>query len=135
MTRWARGLALLALLATPAAHGQRPGWQPFTRAFDAYATGDSVVGASVLMMRDGRVLAHHEYGFADRALGRRVDERTIFHRGSTTKTLTAVAVMQLRDRKRLPLADRVTRYIPALRPVHDPSGALGALPMRLLPPH
>src|SRR5947207_594460 len=34
------------------------------------------------MMRDGRVLAHHEYGFADRALGRRVDERTIFHWGS-----------------------------------------------------
>src|SRR5436309_16032552 len=106
MTRWARGLALLALLATPAAHGQRPGWQPFTRAFDAYAAGDSVVGASVLVMRAGRVLAHHEYGFADRALGRRVDERTTFHSGSITKTLTAVAVMELRARNRLTRGER-----------------------------
>src|SRR6184192_2365900 len=122
MTRWARGLALLALLATPAAHGQRPGWQPFTRAFDAYAAGDSVVGASVLVMRAGRVLAHHEYGFADRALGRRVDERTIFQWGSITKTLTAVAVMQLRPE---------TAH--ARRPRHalHPRAATGARPVRL----
>ena len=135
MTRWARGLALLALLATPAAHGQRPGWQPFTRAFDAYAAGDSVVGASVLMMRDGRVLAHHEYGFADRALGRRVDERTIFHWGSITKTLTAVAVMQLRDRKRVSLDERVTQYIPELRQVHDPFGSMDDVTIRMLLSH
>ena len=135
MTRWARGLALLALLATPAAHGQRPGWQPFTRAFDAYAAGDSVVGASVLVLRDGRVLAHHEYGFADRALGRRVDERTIFHWGSITKTLTAVAVMQLRDRKRLTLDDRVTHYIPELRQVHDPFGSMDDVTIRMLLSH
>ena len=135
MTRWARGLALLALLATPGAHGQRPGWQPFTRAFDAYAAGDSVVGASVLMMRDGRVLAHHEYGFADRALGRRVDERTIFHWGSITKTLTAVAVMQLRDRKRVSLDERVTQYIPELRQVHDPFGSMDDVTIRMLLSH
>src|SRR5881396_1114182 len=42
----------------------------------------------------------------------RVDERTIFHWASITKTLTAVAVMQLRDRGRLSLDDRVTRYLP-----------------------
>ena len=135
MTRWARGLALLALLATPAAHGQRPGWQPFTRAFDAYATGDSVVGAGVLVLRDGRVLAHHEYGFADRALGRRVDERTIFHWGSITKTLTAVAVMQLRDRKRVSLDERVTQYIPELRQVHDPFGSMDDVTIRMLLSH
>src|SRR5438046_3991399 len=135
MTRWARGLALLAPLATPAAHGQRPGWQPFTRAFDAYATGDSVVGASVLGLRDGRVLAHHEYGFADGALGRRVDERTSFHWGSITKTLTAVAVMQLRDRKRVSLDERVTQYIPELRQVHDPFGSMDDVTIRMLLSH
>ena len=135
MTRFVARVALLALLATPAAHGQRPGWQPFTRAFDAYAAGDSVVGASVLVLRDGRVLAHHEYGFADRALGRRVDERTIFHWGSITKTLTAVAVMQLRDRKRLSLDDRVTRYIPELRQVHDPFGSMDDVTIRMLLSH
>src|SRR5438128_1972112 len=94
-----------------------------------------VAGASVLMMRDGRVLAHHEYGFADRALGRRVDERTIFHWGSITKTLTAVAVMQLRDRKRVSLDERVTQYIPELRQVHDPFGSVDDVTIRMLLSH
>ncbi len=143
MTRSVATLALLVLTAAPPASGQRrpsrvdapAGWQAFTHEFDAYATGDSVVGAGVLVLRDGRVLAHHEYGFADRALGRRVDERTIFHWGSITKTLTAVAVMQLRDRKRLSLDDRVTQYIPELRQVHDPFGSMDDVTIRMLLSH
>ena len=134
---------MLALMAAPTASGQRrpsrvdapAGWQAFTRAFDAYATGDSVVGASVLVLRQGRVLAHHEFGFADRALGQRVDERTIFHWGSITKTLTAVAAMQLRDRRRLSLDDHVTRYLPELRQVHDPFGSMDDVTIRMLLSH
>ena len=136
------GLSLVVLLAAPARGQRRParaaapdGWPAFIRAFDAFAAGDSVVGASVLVMGDGRVLAHHEYGFADRALGQRVDERTIFHWGSITKTLTAVAVMQLRDRKRLSLDDRVTRYLPELRQVHDPFGSMDDVTIRMLLSH
>src|SRR5204862_7942248 len=71
----------------------------------------------------------------DRALGRRVDERTIFHWGSITKTLTAVAVMQLRDRKRLSLDDRVTQYISELRQVHDPFGSMDDVTIRMLLSH
>jgi len=143
MTRLVAGLAMLTLVATPVASTQRrpsraeapKQWEVFVRAFDGYATEDSVVGASVLLMRQGGVLAHHEYGFADRALGQRVDERTIFHWGSITKTLTAVAVMQLRDRKRLSLDDRVTRYLPELRQVHDPFGSMDDVTIRMLLSH
>jgi len=143
MTRLVAGLAMLTLVATPVASTQRrpsraeapKQWEVFVRAFDGYATEDSVVGASVLLMRQGGVLAHHEYGFADRALGQRVDERTIFHWGSITKTLTAVAVMQLRDRKRLSLDDRVTRYLPELRQVHDPFGYMDDVTIRMLLSH
>jgi len=141
-----RLVAVLALLAcvSPAA-AQRvapsppppppPGWSAFVRTFDAFAVGDSVVGGSVLVLRDGRVLAHHEYGFADRALGQRVDERTIFHWASITKTLTAVAVMQLRDRGRLSLDDRATHYLPELAQVHDSFGAIGDITIRMLLSH
>ena len=94
-----RLLALLLLAARPLAAQEAPAsWPAFVRAFDAYARQDGIVGGSALVMRDGRVLARHHYGFADREAGRRVDERTIFHYGSITKTLTAIAVMQLRDR-------------------------------------
>ena len=143
MTRLVAGLAMLTLVATPVASTQRrpsraeapKQWEVFVRAFDGYATEDSVVGASVLIMRGGQVTAQHEVGFADRALGQRVDERTIFHWGSITKTLTAVAVMQLRDRKRLSLDDRVTRYLPELRQVHDPFGSMDDVTIRMLLSH
>src|SRR2546423_7687618 len=52
-----------------------------------------------------------------------------------TKTLTAVAVMQLRYRKRLTLDDRVTRYIPELRQVHDPFGSIDDVTIRMLLSH
>lgn len=115
--------------ATPA------GWPAFVQAFDAYAATDSVMGGSVLVMRDGRVVAHHEYGWADRAAGQRVDTNTIFHYGSITKTLTAIAILQLRDRGRLTLDDPVTRWVPELRQVHDPFGPMDAVTIRMLLSH
>ena len=131
--------ALAILVAVPAMSPRRTqapaGWPAFVRGFDAYATGDSVVGASVLVMRDGRVLAHHEFGYADRERRQRADAGTIYHWASITKTLTAVAVMQLRDRKLLTLDDRVTRYIPELRLVHDPFGSMDDVTIRMLLSH
>src|SRR4029077_7292576 len=85
------------LVAQPAAprHAALPpdDWSGFLRLFDAYADSDRIVGASVLVMRDGRVLDRHDYGWADRAAKQRIDGRTIFHWGSITKTLTAISIM------------------------------------------
>src|ERR1700675_554991 len=135
-----RGLALLtaALAVTPPGAAQRPpppGWRAFVERFDAFAARDGVVGASVLVLENGRILAHHEMGFADRALDQRVDEGTIFHWASITKTLTAVAIMQLRDRQRLTLDDRVPRYVPELRAVHDSYGSMDDITIRMLLSH
>ena len=110
-------------------------WDSFTRTFDAFAVGDSIVGASVLMVRDGRTVAHHEFGFADRAAGQRTSPATIFHWASITKTLTAIAIMQLRDHGRLALNDAATRYVPELRLVHDPYGPIDAVTLRMLLSH
>lgn len=111
------------------------GWDAFTRAFDAYTRGDSIVGASTVILKDGRVLAHHEYGFGDRALGQHTDSNTIYHWASITKTLTAIAVMQLRDRGRLSLDDRVVQWIPELRQIHDPYGSIDSVTIRMLLSH
>ena len=64
-----------------------PRWVAFTAALDDYARGDSVVGASVLVLRDGRVLAHHEYGVGDRDSRRPPDAGAVYHWASITKTL------------------------------------------------
>src|SRR5574337_446416 len=87
--------------AAPPSWPAPPAWRAFVSLFDSASRGDSIVGAAVLLERDGRVVAHHEYGWGDRARGQRVTGRTLFHYGSITKTLTAIAIMQLRDCGRL----------------------------------
>jgi CubicO group peptidase (beta-lactamase class C family) len=110
-------------------------WQSYLSAFDAYVRADSIVGAATLVVRDGRVLAHHERGFADRALGQRVDTNTIFHWGSITKTLTAISVMQLVERGRLTLDARITEFVPELRRVHDAWGSMDSVTVQMLLSH
>jgi CubicO group peptidase (beta-lactamase class C family) len=111
------------------------GWEQFTQLFDSSVQRDKIVGASVLIVSNGDILEHHEYGFADVANNRRVTEQTIFHYGSITKTLTAIAIMQLRDRDRLSLDDRATQYVPELRLVHNPYGSMDCITIRMLLSH
>jgi len=111
------------------------GWAAFTRLLDTYADSDKIVGTSALVMRDGKILARHGYGFADKGGGKRIDDRSIFHWGSITKTLTAISIMQLRDRGLLTLDDKVTRWVPELREIHDPYGMIDSITIRMLLSH
>jgi CubicO group peptidase (beta-lactamase class C family) len=134
-------LAALALLVgawvAPAAVSAqtRATWGDFTRRLDAYARADGIVGASAVFLSGGVITARHNYGSADAAANRPVTDSTIFHWGSVTKTLGAVAILQLRDRGRLTLDDPVLRWIPELRQVHDPFGAADSITIRMLLSH
>ncbi|MGH7471731.1 MAG: serine hydrolase domain-containing protein [Longimicrobiales bacterium] len=132
-----RSVGAVYLLALPAlASAQAPAnWDGFTRTFQAYVDADRNVGASVLLMRNGQILGQYNTGFSNQATQQRVSDATLFHWGSITKTLTAVAIMQLRDRGKLSLDDRVTRYVPELRRVHDPFGAIDSITIRMLLAH
>jgi CubicO group peptidase (beta-lactamase class C family) len=139
MTRLAARLTLLQLLmflATPVqpAEAQRA-WPAVTRRFEAFAKAAHVVGGSAVLVHDGRIAARHHFGFADRAHGRRVTDSTIYHWASVTKTLTAMAVLQLRDRGLLTLDDPITRWVPELRAVHGPEGAVDRITLRMLLSH
>jgi CubicO group peptidase (beta-lactamase class C family) len=133
--------AALAVLATgddraAAAQSRVPaGWTAFTTAFDAYAKADGVVGGRVAVLRSGRVLAEHAYGLGDRDRGTPPDVRSVYHWASITKTLTAIAIMQLRDRGRLTLDDPITRYVPELGQVHDTFGSMDDVTLRMLLSH
>lgn len=128
--------AIVFACLVPAAQAQVPGaWADVVREFDAYVGADQVVGGSILFMRDGKVVARHNIGYADREGKRLVDDETIFHWGSITKMLTAVAVLQLRDEGKLTLDDKVTRFVPELRRVHDPYGKIDEITIRMLLNH
>ena len=119
--------------------GRRPvvpaGWMAFTAAVDDYAREDGVVGAAVVVMGGGRVLAHHEYGLGDRERGTPPEAAAVYHWASITKTLTAIAIMQLRDRGRLALDDPIARYVPELRQVHTAFGSMDDVTIRMLLSH
>jgi CubicO group peptidase (beta-lactamase class C family) len=132
-----RILAAATVLLVPVSGGAQvpSGWPEFTRAFQAYADSDQVVGASVVLMKNGRVVARHEAGQANREKRIPVDSQTIFHWGSITKSLTAISIMQLRDRGKLSLDDRIVRWVPELRSMHDPFGMMDSITIRMLLSH
>ena len=122
-------------LAVPLAAQQPTGWPEFIRSFDSYVTRDSIVGAAVAVVKDGRFLARHDVGWGDREARQRADSNTIYHWGSITKTLTAVAVLQLRDRGRLTLEQPVTTWVPELRAVNNPFGSMDDVTVAMLLSH
>lgn len=136
-----RFLPYLAAVVPSLAHAQArdgaasPAWTAFARQFAAYADSDRVVGASVVLLRNGAIVARHDVGMQDRDAKRAVDSLSIYHWGSITKTLTAVSIMQLRDRGRLSLDDKAVRYLPELRRVHDPFGMMDSITIRMLLSH
>jgi CubicO group peptidase (beta-lactamase class C family) len=127
-------LVVFALTLVQPAEAQRA-WDAVTRRFDAFAQTARIVGGSAVLVRDGRIVARHHYGFADRASGRKAGDSTIYHWASVTKTLTAIAVLQLRDRGLLQLDDPITRWVPELRAVHGPAGAVDRITLRMLLSH
>lgn len=131
-------LKLLSLLVAAATilSAQTPAkWPAAVAAFDQVIKTDSVVGATLVLVRDGQVVLRHDVGQQDRAGRVGVTPQTIFHWGSITKTLTAVAIMQLRDRGLLSLDDPITRWIPELRQVHNVHGSMDEITIRMLLSH
>jgi CubicO group peptidase (beta-lactamase class C family) len=122
------------------AHAQEPrgfdaAWSGVRGFFHAALEREGVVGGSLLFVRGDSILAREHYGFADLETRRRTDDRTIYHWASITKTFTAIALMQLRDRGRLSLDDPAVRHVPELRLAHNPFGPIEAVTLRHLLSH
>src|SRR5215831_9971446 len=117
------------------AKGESTGGQEFQAAFDKYVHDDSIVGAAYVLVKDGRESEWHSVGMADREGNQPVDRNTIFHWGSITKTLTAVAVMQLRDQHKISLDDSITKYVPELNRIHSDYGPVSQITLRQLLSH
>src|SRR5215813_10236596 len=109
--------------------------QEFQVAFDKYLHDDSIVGAAYVLVKEGQAREWHSVGMADREGNQPVDQNTIFHWGSITKTLTAVAVMQLRDQHRISPDDSITKYVPELNRVHSAYGPVSQVTLKQLLSH
>ena len=98
-----------------------------------YETGlrsNGIVGSSLALVRDGRVVLRDNYGLQSKSPDVPVDDDTTYHWASCTKTFTGIAILQLRDRGLLSLDDPLIKYIPELAAVHDPFGPVSQITIR-----
>lgn len=94
-----------------------------------------IVGSSIVIIHDNQTVNISHYGLADQEKSRPADDHTIYHWASITKTMTGIAIMQLRDRGLLRLEDPVTKYLPDLRQVYNPFGDMDKITIRHLMTH
>jgi len=73
---------------------------------------ERVVGASVLVARDGRIILHKGYGYADLGLEAPAKDETVYHVVGPMLPFTGIAVMQQVERGKLALDDDISKYVP-----------------------
>jgi len=136
MLRWVA--ITLLLVSSPAAANERA----FRDALGTFRTVHrdeaktaGIAGSSFYVVRDGKTVAADHLGEQDADAHVAVDAQTIYHWASITKTMTGIAIMQLRDRGLLKLDDPILRYVPELAAVHNPFGDTNAITLRQLMSH
>lgn len=130
--------AALVLMASTAA-AEDTGFDKALRDFRELHRSETnrakIAGSSFYVVQDGHTVVADHLGEQDADAHVPVDADTIYHWASITKTMTGIAIMQLRDRGLLSLDDPVVRYVPELADVHNVYGDTGAITLRQLMSH
>jgi CubicO group peptidase (beta-lactamase class C family) len=83
---------------------------------DAAISGETIVGAVVLVHENGRPVYERAAGYADRESGKKTAKDTIFRMASVTKPLVAATALALVEKGELALEAPVSDYLPWFRP-------------------
>ncbi len=102
---------------------------------DTVLTRHGIVGGSFAFVHGDAPATQYFFGEARADTHQRVDADTTHNWASITKTLTAIAILQLRDHGQLSLDDPAVRYVPELRQVHDAYGSIDDITIRHLLTH
>jgi CubicO group peptidase (beta-lactamase class C family) len=111
------GIAVVAsktepVAATPAAGAVgRPDFAAIDRYVRNEMDAQRIPGLALGIVEGNRILHLRGFGKADES-GRKVTPQTLFFNGSTTKSFTALAIMQLREAGKVELDAPVQRYLP-----------------------
>lgn len=79
---------------------------------DDWRYNGDLVGAELLIVKNGSVVLHEAYGWSDREARKPVQRNSIWSIKSMSKPVTATAVLMLHEEGKLSLDDAVNRYIP-----------------------
>src|SRR5262249_16930159 len=84
-----------------------------------YVSEKQIVGLSVGVMQNGKVILSQAYGVRDLATKAPVTQRTMFGVGSVTKQFTCAAALMLSEQGKLSVTDPVSRWYPNLTRAKD----------------
>lgn len=85
-------------------------------AIEAALTDKRLVGAVVLIAKDGKLVYRRAAGLADRENDVAMQEDVIFRLASITKPIVTIAAMRLVEQGRIGLDDPITKWLPDFRP-------------------
>ncbi len=126
--------AAAALLVIASAASAAP-LDNFHKTFDATMTRHGIVGGAFGFEHVADKPAEFFFGDARGELHQKTDAQTAYNWASITKTMTAIAILQLRDHGKLSLDDPAVKYVPELRQAHDAFGPIEAITIRMLLSH
>lgn len=67
---------------------------------------------NVLIAEHDEVIFSKSYGYSDRTKEELLNAETLFNVGSVSKAFTAIAILQLAEKEKLKLSDKVSKYLP-----------------------
>src|SRR5688572_26950697 len=105
------------------------------RLFQAYATREKIPGMVWGVVIDGRLAHVASVGVRDRRSNANVTPATAFRIASMTKSFTALAILKLRDDRKLSLEDPVSKWIPEFARMELPTRDTPPLTVRQLMSH
>jgi D-alanyl-D-alanine carboxypeptidase len=114
-----RVLVIALLAAASAARAQTVDPAQVDSMIRKTVSDKQIVGLSVGVMQNGKVILAKGYGVSDIATRQPVTPNTMFGIGSVTKQFTCTALLMLAEEKKLSLADHVAKYFPNLTRAND----------------
>jgi serine beta-lactamase-like protein LACTB, mitochondrial len=90
------------------------------KAASAFMTASSVPGVSVALVQNGQPVWSAGFGMSDLEDSAPATSSTLYRLGSISKSITAVAILQLYERGKLDLDAPVQKYCPAFPPKDSP---------------
>jgi CubicO group peptidase (beta-lactamase class C family) len=125
-------VVILSLALAASAHAQQGNLGP---KFNSVLTQHGIVGGALSLIHAEGKPTEYFHGNARADTPQPIEAATAYNWASITKTFTAIAILQLRDRGRLSLDDPAVRYVPELRQVHDAFGGIDDITIRHLLAH
>ena len=79
----------------------------------SFVDDDEIVGAELLVIKNGKSILHEAYGMSDKEAGRPMQKDSVFCVRSMTKPFIGASILMLVDENLIELDDLVSKFIPA----------------------